>query len=92
MSFQRIALAYTLNRRGFILSQVDLHDLRAHKVLVVPFALATGTKQFVQDLRILVDELSELRVLDGDLLEERLYECRVLLNHLSQSAHVVGRS
>lgn len=77
---------YPLDGRCLGFSQVDLHDLWTQKVFFVPlaFALWCGAQELVQCLWVLRNELGELRVARGDLLEEGLDQCRVLLDHLQR--------
>ncbi len=67
--------------RPFLLRQIHLHHLLSAKLLFV-LAFTSRSQELIQSLRVLVDQLSELRILGGDLLKEGLNDCWVLLNHL----------
>lgn len=59
-----------------------MHDLGSHHVIILITLVARTAKEIVQRLRILVNQLGKLGIRSSDLLQKRLDQSRVLLNHL----------
>lgn len=77
---------YPLNSSRIRLCQIHMHNLRTEEIIFsLSLPRSSGTKEVIECLWVLIDELSELGVGSSDLLHQRLDQCWVLLNHLNIS-------
>ena len=86
---QKEGKTYTLHSRGFFRCQIDLHNFPTHEpfsVIPIFVIISTRTEKLQQRFRVLGDELAELRVLPGELLDQGLDQGRVFLHRLYRSA------